>query len=324
MATMTEPLEKPANSKIRRGHEFHAEAHALSGELQRPIKQKIEPHVPVLLKDERGGHLTRFTEDASIEGLITFRTAHTRVSGSKSLKHHGWVTLSTSVMEGLNFFEIITADRVVAQISTEHPYENGHVPHVTFLGTKFQNLQVGGYLIRPKLKLDVCGEKPKDDRSYLTSSAFLSDVEKQVSKIAKAGFLPDAVRKLYDERLGEIEAVLESKGQWDPKRERIKVTCSLVESVDIRDVPIPGLETVGNVIFVPHFGAVALGEIEVGVEKTEPSNGFKRAEPEAFLDNGNSRLSNYFELKMMNMNLGCVGHGVVSANTVKSNGHTYP
>src|SRR3981189_1970561 len=128
MATMTETPETTAKQK--KSHEFHAEAHVLSGHLQRPIEQKIEQHAPVELKGRRSGHLTRFSQDVSIEGLISFKTGLTRVSGSKSTKHHGWVTLSTSIMEGLNVFEIITADRLGGQGLTEHPFENGPGPDV--------------------------------------------------------------------------------------------------------------------------------------------------------------------------------------------------
>ena len=91
MATMTEP---PAASSVKPSHEYHAEAHVLSGHLQRPIEQKIERQAPVTLNDRRGGHLTRYAEDVSIEGLISFTKGHTRVSGARSLKNNGWVTLS--------------------------------------------------------------------------------------------------------------------------------------------------------------------------------------------------------------------------------------
>ena len=162
MATMTGTPE--AVGKVIPSHDYHAEAHILSGHLQRPIEQKIERHAPVTLKDRRGGHLTRFEEEVSIEGLITFAKGHTRVSGARSLKHNGWITLSTSVVEGLNVFEIITADRVVSQVSTNHPYENGHVPHVTFLGTQFKNLQVSGFPVdledRPRHLRRASGRRP--------------------------------------------------------------------------------------------------------------------------------------------------------------------
>ena len=232
MATMTETPETTA--KLTPSHEFHAEAHVLSGELKHPIEQKIEPHVPVALKDERGGHLTRFTEDVSIEGLISFKRGHTRVSGSKSLKHQGWVTLSTSTLEDLNVFEVITADRVVAQVSTEHPYHNGHVPHVTFLGTKFENLQVGGFPLKLTLNFGVCGKKPEGDKSYLEDSEFLRGIREQVASIAKAGFLPEKVQKQYDERLTEMDRLIEQNRDGEASHERARVTCSLVKSIDIK------------------------------------------------------------------------------------------
>jgi len=318
MATMTETPETTAKQK--KTHQFHAEAHVLSGHLQRPIEQKIEPHTPVALKDERGGHLTRFTEDVSIEGLIAFKSGHTRVSGSKSLKHHGWVTLSTSILEGLNVFEIITADRLVAQVSTEHPYENGHVPHVTFLGTKFENLQLGGFPLKLTLNFGVCGKKPEGDKSYLENSRFLSDIRKQVASIAGAGFLPEKVKDEYDKRLTDIDKLIRNGGR-EGKHERVKVTCSLVQSIDIDNIPIPGLKTVGNVLMIPDFGTVALGEVEVGIEPAKSPGEFPRHELEA---SRSLNESNYFTLKMLNMELGCVGHGTVSAATTTVNGGTRP
>ena len=86
------------------------------------------------------------------------------MSGSRSLKHHGWVTLSTSIMEGLNVFEVITADRVVSQVSTEHlparspGKDPDHVPRVTFVGSQFKNLRVGGLPVKLTLDLGICGE----------------------------------------------------------------------------------------------------------------------------------------------------------------------
>src|SRR5260370_28246613 len=177
MATMTETPESTAKQKA--WHEFHAEAHVLSGHLQRPIEQKIEQHAPVALKGRRSGHLTRSTEDVNIEGLISFKRGLTRVSGSMSMKHHGWVTLSTSILEGLNVFEVITADRMVSQVSTEHPPENGHFPHVTFLGTQFDNLRVSGFPVALMLNFVMCGKKPAADNSYLRDSHFLEAVRKQ-------------------------------------------------------------------------------------------------------------------------------------------------
>jgi hypothetical protein len=314
MDTLTEKTGTSANVKY--WHQFHAEAHALSGELKAPIKQVIEPHVPIELNDERGGHLTRITEEVSIEGLISFRAAHTRVSGSKSLKHEAWVTLSTSILEGLNVFEIITADRVVSQVSTEHAFVDGHVPRVTFLGTKFENLQVCGIPVTVHYNFGVCGDKPDRDQSYLTNKDFVTDTLNRVDRIHKSGYLFGAAEKQYDERLQSIKQ--------HQKKEGRSITCSLVESIDIRNVKkqIPGVETIENVIVIRDFGTVSLGEIEVGLEAPKPSNHSRRREAEA--TNGHPMMSNYFQVTMLNMELGCVGTGSVKIGASKTNGTTNP
>jgi len=303
-------------------HQYHGEAHVLSGELKRPIEQKIEEQAPVSLKSLRGAHLTRYAENVSIEGLISFKAGYTRVSGSRGVKHKGWITLTTSIVEGLNVFEVITADRVVSQVSTDHPYENGHVPHVTFLGTQFTNLKIGGYPLELTLNLDLCGQKPENDRSYVSDLRFLNGVREEVNSVATSHDLPKALQPKYHDRLGRIESVIHS-GHAHPIGQ---VTCSLVKSIDIKEIPIPGLKTVGNLLMIPGFGVVAFGEVEVGTKKPEPPDGPRSRNPETGSSpvNGNERPSNYFRLKMLQMELGCIGHGKADVAVAYSNGHHKP
>jgi hypothetical protein len=317
MATMSEAPEK---TTIDTYHEYHAEAQALSGHLRRPVEQKIEPHVPVALKGRRSGHLYRFTEDVSIEGLITFKSAHSRVSGSKSSKkdpkHHGWVTLSTSILEGLNVFEVITADRIVSQVSTDHPEVDGHFPHVTFLGTQFDNLRVSGFPVTPTLNFGICGTKPDHDRSYLDDLKFLEMVKQQTERIADAGGLPKDMKEIYDERRAHVNQLIKnggSNGSHEPK-----VICSLVTSIDKKiEESIPGVKVIGHLLVIPDFGTVSLGEIEVGEKNYELKD--EKPKPE-----GPLRPGNYFELTIIKMKLGCIGAGTASGGTVSANGHHYP
>jgi hypothetical protein len=72
---------------------------------------------------------------------------------------------------------------------------------------------------------------------------------------------------------------------------------------------------------IPDFGTVALGEVEVGIEPAKSPGEFPRHELEA---SRSLNESNYFTLKMLNMELGCVGHGTVSAATTTVNGGTRP
>jgi len=299
---MTEPQ---ATSPVKPSHDYHANAHVLSGDLQRPIEQKIEEHAPVKLTDRRGGHLTRFAEDVSIEGLIAFANGRTRVSGSRSLKNNGWVTLSTSILEGLNVFEIITADRLVSQVSTNHAYKDGHVPHVTFLGTQFTNLQVSGFPLTLTVDLGICGDKPANDRSYLQDQKFLNGVKAQTERITRATGLPKEIKDQYDEKLAYINKLISTSGADDQVCHE-PITCSLVQNIG--PIPIPGVQTFGHVLLIPDFGTVSLGEVEVGETKYE----------------GSLRPDVYFKLTGIRMKLGCVGHGTATAATSAANGRHYP
>lgn len=308
MATMTEKPE--AAETYLTWHEYHAEAHVLSGHLQRPIDEKIERQAPVALNDRRGGHFTRSTQDFSIEGLISFTKGETRVSGARSLKNNGWVTLSTSILEGLNVFEIITADRVVSQVSTDHAYyegnvAQGHVPHVTFLGTQFKNLCVSGIPITLTLNLGICGDLPANGKSYLEDPTFLAGVKEQTSKIANKDGLPKDLKEQYDKKLAHLEELIRACGTGD-QGSRGPITCSLVEIIG--EIPIPGVQKFGHVLVIPEFGAVALGEIEVG-EKIDKA--YNRPDP-------------YFELTGIKMKLGCVGDATIAAATTAANGHSHP
>jgi hypothetical protein len=310
MATMTEKPE--AAGTYATWHEYHAEAHVLSGHLQRPIDEKIERQAPVALNDRRGGHFTRSAQDFSIEGLISFTKGETRVSGARSLKNNGWVTLSTSIMEGLNVFEIITADRVVSQVSTDHAYyegdvPQGHVPHVTFLGTQFKNLCVGGFPVALTLNLDVCGDLPANGKSYLEDPTFLAGVKEETSeivkKITKSSGLPKGLKEQYDEKLAHIEKLIRACEAGD-QGHREPITCSVVQSIG----EIPGVQSFGHVLVIPEFGTVTLGEIEVG-EKIDKA--YNRPDP-------------YFEMTGIKMKLGCVGDGTIAAATIAANGHSHP
>jgi hypothetical protein len=286
-------------------HTYHAEAHLLSGRMMRPVEEEILHQAKLALNDKEGGHLTSAVKGISIEGLVKFAKGETRVSGSRSLKNNGWITLSTAVVERLNVFEIITADRLVSQVSTEHPYEDGHIPHVTFLGTQFNNLRVSGFLAKLTVNLGSAPKRPEGGKSYLEDVPFLQTVKEQTAKIANAEGLPKELKAQYDERLASLDKLIESASNGKPRREP-RIVWSLVQSIG--EIPIPGVKSFGHILVIPEFGTVALGEVSVSERIYE----------------GSRLPSPYFELTSIKMNLGCVGHGNVAAGTVVSNGHHNP
>ncbi len=310
------PKASSTGTTVEPSHQYHAEAHALSGYLHHPVYQRINEKAQVSLKDYRDGHIQEKESQFGLEG-VSFTAGRSRVSGNRNLKNKGWITLSTSVVEGLNVLEVITADRVVSQVSTEHAYIDGHVPSVTFLGTQFVNLRLSGFLLEPKFNFGICADKPTGTTPYVKHLGFLRGVKKQLETV-KGGDLPEEVRDEYSDRLKVVDdlisSVLESanggsggngSGNGDP----IVVTCSLVTSIGIdriKDV-IPGVKTAGNVLFIPEFGRVALGEVEVS-SKLEPGGEY----------------DNYFKLKMLEMKLGCIGNGNLTAGASGNNGQHHP
>ncbi len=301
MAIMT---PTPADSVP--SHDYHAQAQLLRGHLERPIDQAIEPLGAISLEGPMEGHFARRAENVSIEGLISFTRGRTRVSGARSLKDNGWVTLATSILEGLNVFEVVTVDHLVSQVSTDHPYKDGHFPHVTFLGTQFQNFRVGGFAPELTLNLGIC-ERPAGDRSFFRDPNFLRKVEEQTGRIAGARGLPKELKDEYDERLAYIKTLIGAGNGGDESVHK-PITCSLVQNINVGEIPIPGVQSFGNLLVIPEFGTVRLAEIEVG-EKA----GSKTGRPDV-----------YFTLTAATMKLGCVGDGSLAAGAVRANGTTYP
>jgi hypothetical protein len=231
--------------KVARTHHYHAQASILHGELERPLTQAIKPQASVTIP-ESGGYLSERAPNFRVEGVLSFASGYTHVAGHRSQKPgHGWVTLATSVVEGLNVMEVLTADRVVAQISTEHPLE-GYVPTVTFLGSRFENLKIAGELIEPLMNPDICDQKPsKQERFLVEDKDFLSRVAEQRGNITKAKGVPQWAAERY---------------HWKPEsvKSRAHVECSIVTGLK---KPYPG--SFGHVIDVPHFGRIFLGGLRV-------------------------------------------------------------
>jgi hypothetical protein len=224
-----------------RVHHFHAEATALHAQLQHPLTQEIKPQNFVKLGKE-GGYLSEHAKDYRVEGVVSYKSAHTHVAGHESPKpDHGWVTLTTSSIERLNVLEVVTADRVVSQVSTEHPLV-GHVPTVTFLGTRFDNLRVGGVEVKFHVNPNLLFLRPQGpDKPYLGDADFLR-------QIGSSATFP-GLQKQWD-------AHLQDPAKNSKPTERATGTLAT-------GVSAGPWKVTGNVIEVPEFGKIILAELIV-------------------------------------------------------------
>jgi hypothetical protein len=275
-----------------RYHIYAAEAEALSGNLTLPLVQEVKPPTFVKL-NERGGYLSQHVENYRLGGAISFRSAYTQVAGNPSDKAgHGWNTLTTAVIEGLNVLDIVTADRIVCQISTDHPLV-GYVPAVTFLGTRYENLRVAGHTLKVDLDLDMLGDKPKNDGSYTSSRDLIKRIAAQRDRIQGQKNVPSEISARYG-RLPSIKA------------DHAKIECSLVNQTE---GGFTG-RCFGNALDVPHFGKIYLATLTLEQSGFDTSTGAPR----------NTTIA----LNMIEMAMGCVGGGGIVGGGGKTNGTTYP
>ena len=270
-------------------HVYAAETTVLSGKLKLPVEQQIEPQAHSKLSPE-GGYFSQRSDGFSLESILSFRSAYSHVAGNLSLKAgEGWNTLTTTVVEGLNVLEVLTADRVVGQMITQHPLEKDHIPSISFLGTHFENLRINGEPLELEIDSDIFGSKPANDAPYTQDSGFIRRVASQYDRIHKHNHLPPVLRERYN----YLSSTLGATGAAE---------CSLVNQVAGR---VPG-NIFGHVIVIPGFGVITLGKLTVKHEKPHPDTKIPT--------------KTTFHLTMIDLKLGCCIHGDVPVGDGTSNG----
>src|ERR1700733_1454990 len=119
---------------------YHANGFALGGRITQPVEQEINSHAATALSIV-GGLASAKAESYRLKDLISYRSAHTYISGiQNSDTLHS--TVVNTVIEDLNILDVITADSVVGRLSSTH--EDGQPAKIIPLGSTFQNLKIAG------------------------------------------------------------------------------------------------------------------------------------------------------------------------------------
>ena len=229
-------------STVNKVHYFHAEANSFGGFIEQPIKQQVPAQASASLPAV-GGHVTNRTEAFTFQGIVSCSGAYTRVSG-RHLETDGTPsTLVTSVVEGLNLLEIVTADRVVAQVSIEHPA--GGDPVVTFTGSRFEGLKIGGQ--DASLTLNSSLLDGGAGTSPVTWPLFQKTGRHQAGKLVKSAQGGGPAYQWVVDRYSWIA----------PAKAPGSILCSLVDGIGSA---VPG-KSFGHVMDIPSFGKVIFGEV---------------------------------------------------------------
>lgn len=275
-----------------RKHHYHAEATIVSGFLRLPLAQDVQSQARTALP-ETGGYLSQHAEKYQLESVLSFRSAYTQVAGNRSTKPgQGWVTLNTTVIEGLNVLDVVTADRVVGQTITEHPLE-GYIPSINFLGTRFENLRIAGHPVSIDMNLNILGSRAANDAPYAHDAGVLERVASQYKNLLAHSDLPVDLRERYN-RLSSTLRGTET------------VECSLVNQVA---GSYPG-RSFGHIIDIPDFGKVILGKLTVTTDGVKVG--------------ARTPSKTTVKLVMVDLEMGCVTDGSVSLASGSTNGGTLP
>jgi hypothetical protein len=277
-------VEKTMNAYQTKTFYYHADASALGGLLQYPVQQTISAAGSVSLAPAGGSNTLRL-EAFQIHGAVAIKGAQVSAFGTEH-EGSGWRTVVTATIEGLNLFEVVTADRLVAQLSVLHP-TNESAPLISLNGTKFENLRLNGELIQPVIDRRLLTGKPSEDGTQATPLGGIPFTD--MLWVAEEQFF--ALNRSGVEKLGRRFAY--SNPAEDLVR-RGTALCSLVQTVEVK-APV---RSYCHIITVPDFGNIFLGELLV--------NRFSA------------------QLTMLRVEMGCMGRGSVSSGTVSSNGSTMP
>ena len=219
-------MRMSTKSSTKKFHYYHADASAIGGFLNTPVKENIPVQSPISLPPV-GGFATTRSENFRLHGIISADATHSQVSGHPSQENGFPLTMMTTGVEKLNVLNILTADSVVGQISAEHHHDR-YAPHVSFLGTQILNLSIAGHPLKVILDLDIldCGDGERHPKKPVVSNP------RFLKKIGQA----------YNDDCGYV-------------------TCTLVKDIE---GDFPGKKIKKNVLEIPGFGVLHLAELVVG------------------------------------------------------------
>jgi hypothetical protein len=210
---------------------YNAHGHALSGHIQRPFDQLIEVQAGASLPTI-GGHGKSRVDNYQLQQFVSFKSAYSHVSGSQNKNDGSYTTLVSATIEGLNVLDFVTADRVVARISSHHTLQDDE-PSIITLGSKFENLRIAGCPVEVEL----------DHEFFLRMDTFEA-VRKELDSNS-------VFRKIAEDpfQTGHSQKLSNQPGA---------VLCTLVKSMT---TTCPGVKRKGHTFEVPQFGKIFVGEI---------------------------------------------------------------
>jgi hypothetical protein len=240
-----------------RSYSFRVDANALGGFLEEPLRKIIPTVAPVSLPAV-GGFATARSEGFNLDDIVSCSCAYTKVSGMEHRADGSISILTTAVVEDLNILEVVTAERIVAQVSISIPKGSNEF-QISLAGSGFEGLRLSGRDNRPTLNLEL--NAPGSGRELPLA---WQEIERAGRSQAKQ--LIDSFKARGDK---DAEQWAEKRHGWmtfDPPRGNGRnLLCSLVDGFDGEESNGP----CGHIVEIPGFGRIVLGELFVSRDSVQ-------------------------------------------------------
>jgi len=227
---------------------YHANAVGLAGEISRPFQETIPAQAATCLAPT-GGIASSEIRNFQLKNVLSFRRAAVRVAGSFDPDRQQHNTMAQATVEGLSVLDVVTADRIVANLSAAASSRDAE-PRITASGSYFENLRIFGKPAEAEFA-------SSSFEQYNTFERF-SDAVKLRDENARSLLVGNNLESI---KPGDHPSLERLKKAWEKqvysqKRDRF-YWATLVRSIERTD---PSIRNYGSILVVPNFGLIHLAE----------------------------------------------------------------
>ncbi len=233
--------------------QYHAHGFALGGSIFQPFKAELDSHAATTLPVV-GGYASANAENYRFKDLVSFKSAHTYISGIRN-EDGAHSTVVNTVVEELDILGIITADAIIGRLSSKHKDDDSE-PEIIPLGSSFENLRIAGQPVQVDLSNELFLNHP-------TYSALTMHLTSQEPRGADAAA---NVRYVWERAGDELPPQLE-KGMLVPPQVGFAHSKGVLHNSVVKQVRLSNSDSsvhevpYGYAIRIPQVGCIYLGEI---------------------------------------------------------------
>ena len=248
---------------------YTASAYGFAAELERPSRHTIPSQAASVLSAD-GGRGSNQVQNFKFDGFLSVADAHTEVGGSYDDCHNRFTTYAFSSLEGVNFADMLTADRIVSRLyiyTPASPTDNSE-PSFTITGSLFENLRIAGYHVDVQLATsefhtshDTLTGAGKADKWLLASQ--LEKSGKDLQGLENEYHALKGIKALVDRWKNKGETTGSGKQGGEKHSHCRTYLFSPITKLALVGYTGTDIQILGNIICIPKFGVIRLADLLV-------------------------------------------------------------